>query len=478
VARRTATRETPTGTKELRLALEAERERYRRLLDFAPDAHFVTTTSGRVLEANPAAEELLGAEPTGRLLTEDTAPAAHGAWRSLTERVLREGRVDGLELILHVDRGSRWVGVRAAVEEGAEGTTIRWALRDLSARREVEWIAATPTSRLDEFGLARLLGRLNEGIVAVDEKLEIAFANPAAERLLGARVATPGTQLPEPWSEPSLREIAAALHQPGAAEVDQLLTLGDDRTVRVRGAPGGSGAAAVLVLIDVSERLRHERAEREFVANAAHELRTPLTAITSAIEVLQAGAKHFESERDLFLGHIEREAARLRRLAHSLLLLARAQAFQEQPRVELVDLRALLDEAARSAAPRPGVGLDVVCPSDLGTLSNREIVEQILSVLVSNAARFTEAGSIELRGRRLGREAIIQVVDTGSGVSDVVMERLGDRFLRADDGGFGLGLSIARQLAAALGSELTLAQRPGGGTVATLRLPSARLKRA
>jgi signal transduction histidine kinase len=58
------------------------------------------------------------------------------------------------------------------------------------------------------------------------------------------------------------------------------------------------------------------------------------------------------------------------------------------------------------------------------------------------------------------------------------MERLGDRFLRADDGGFGLGLSIARQLATALGSRLTLAQRPGGGgTVATLRLPFARLKR-
>ena len=88
----------------------------------------------------------------------------------------------------------------------------------------------------------------------------------------------------------------------------------DDRAFRLQGLPGGPESAAIFVLIDISERERREQGEREFVANAAHELRTPLTAITSAIEVLQAGAKHFESERDLFLGHIEREAARLRRL--------------------------------------------------------------------------------------------------------------------------------------------------------------------
>jgi two-component system, OmpR family, phosphate regulon sensor histidine kinase PhoR len=329
--------------------------------------------------------------------------------------------------------------------------------------------------RLDEHGLARLLARLNEGILAVDESLEVVFANPAAEQLLGTRA---GTQLADPWPEPSLRELAAALHDPGAEELDLPVRIDDQRAFRLQGLPGGSESAAILVLIDISERERRERGEREFVANAAHELRTPLTAITSAIEVLQAGAKHFESERDLFLGHIEREAARLRRLAHSLLLLARAQALHEQPRVELVELAPLLEEAVAVVAARPSIRIQVECPPDLGALANREMVEQILSVLASNAVRYTAQGEIGLRGRRDGREAVIEVADTGTGVPDEVIERVGDRFVRGSEDGFGLGLSIAQQLAEALHGRLELARRPEGGTLATLRLPAARMTRA
>jgi two-component system phosphate regulon sensor histidine kinase PhoR len=231
------------------------------------------------------------------------------------------------------------------------------------------------------------------------------------------------------------------------------------------------------VFIDISERERRERAEREFVANAAHELRTPLTAITSAIEVLQAGAKNYEPERDLFLGHIERECARLRRLAHSLLLLARTQTLREQPRVEIVELRPLLELATAAAPPPPDVRVTVECPPDLAALAHREMVEQILSVLTSNAYRYTPEGSVELRGRREGRQAVVEVLDSGDGVPDHVVERLGDRFLQGSRGGFGLGLSIAAQLAEALGGELALARRETGGTSATLRLPAARLTR-
>ena len=254
--------------------------------------------------------------------------------------------------------------------------------------------------RLDEHGLARLFARLNEAILAVDESLDVVFANPAAEQLLGAR---PGTPLADPWPEPSLRELASRLHDPGAEEMDVAVRVDDEHAFRLQGLPAGPESAAVFVLIDISERERRERGEREFVANAAHELRTPLTAITSAIEVLQAGAKHFESERDLFLGHIEREAGRLRRLAHSLLLLARAQSLREEPRVELVELAPLVKAAATLASGRPSVRLAADCPRDLGALANREMVEQILSVLVSNAVRYTAEGEIALRGRRDGR---------------------------------------------------------------------------
>ncbi len=81
----------------------------------------------------------------------------------------------------------------------------------------------------------------------------------------------------------------------------------------------------LIVLDDLTEQERRELAEREFVTNAAHELRTPLTTIIGAVEVLQAGAKDDADERDRFLAHIEREAARLARLARALLA-ARARA--------------------------------------------------------------------------------------------------------------------------------------------------------
>ena len=86
----------------------------------------------------------------------------------------------------------------------------------------------------------------------------------------------------------------------------------DERTYALVGDPGARrGADAILVLTDISERERRERAEREFVANAAHELGTPLTAITTSLEVLRAGAKEDPAERDRFLELIERQTSRL-----------------------------------------------------------------------------------------------------------------------------------------------------------------------
>src|SRR5262249_58428193 len=112
---------------------------------------------------------------------------------------------------------------------------------------------------------------------------------------------------------------------------------------------------ALLVVDALTEQQRRELAEREFVSNAAHELRTPLTTIIGAVEVLQAGAKENPAERDRFLGHIEREAGRLARLARAMLTLARAHSGQEQPRMEAVELAPLLRAVAGGVPPHAGV---------------------------------------------------------------------------------------------------------------------------
>jgi PAS domain S-box-containing protein len=241
-------------------------------------------------------------------------------------------------------------------------------------------------------------------------------------------------------------------------------------------AASGERTGALAVLRDVTLRERAERAERDFVTNAAHELQSPLTAIVSAIEVLQAGAKD-GPERDVFLAHIEREADRLARLVRALLVLARSQIGLEAPRDELVALRPLLEEIGGGLRVPPGVELKIDCPSDLAVVTNRELVEQAVVNLAENAAKLTDAGRILLSGADAGGGAVeIAVSDTGPGIAAAERSRVFGRFYRAGadaTSGFGLGLAIVRAVAHALDGELELDSEVGTGTTIRLRLPKA-----
>src|SRR5207244_9336719 len=137
----------------------------------------------------------------------------------------------------------------------------------------------------------------------------------------------------------------------------QIASQDGERVFDVTGIPAARADAALLVVTDISEREQRRRAEREFVDNAAHELRTPLAAITSAIERLQAGAREVPEKRDRFLGHIQQESSRLNRLASSLLMLARAQTREENPRREEIALRGLIEELVGGLELKPGVEL-------------------------------------------------------------------------------------------------------------------------
>ena len=182
-------------------------------------------------------------------------------------------------------------------------------------------------------------------------------------------------------------------------------------------APDGRVTAAVVTFDDVTAREARERAEREFVTNAAHELRTPLTAIATAVEVLQSGAKEIPEERDLFLGHLERECRRLARLGTALLALARAQAQEEAPRTEVVALHEMLGEVGRELTVADTVEIRVDCARDVGTVSNRGLLDQAIWNLAANAAHHTIHGEIVLSGRLDGGRAIIEVRDSGPGIA-------------------------------------------------------------
>ena len=262
-------------------------------------------------------------------------------------------------------------------------------------------------------------------IVAEAPTGHVIRANRYAQTLLGSAIGGSADDL-APFElidehgrtlEPVDRPLARAVHE-GLETCNERIELcrsdGTRLTVAASAAPirddDGEIVAAVALFEDISSRAVRERADRDFVANAAHELRTPLAAIASAIEVLAGAARRtLPAERDLFLGHIERESNRLPRLARALLLLARVQTRRRgAPRLEIVSLRPLLDDVAAATRPARGVSVSVRCPPDARrTRRTRELIEQALVNLATNAARYTSARLDHALARERTRSASV-----------------------------------------------------------------------
>jgi signal transduction histidine kinase len=323
--------------------------------------------------------------------------------------------------------------------------------------------------------VGRVLAQVPIGILTVDADLRVEYLNPAARAYLGG--GTVGALLPDPLPHFSLRKFAGRLFGP-SPELREIVETSSGRFLEVEGIHAGATSSAVLIVQDVSVRERQRRAERDFVSNAAHELRTPIAAINSAVEVLLGGAEASTADRELFLGHIGRESARLERLAEALLLLARIQTGQEQPTLELVEIAPLLEDVATQLKPSAGVALHVRCGPAVRALADRVLLRQAVWNVAANAARHTRSGSIVLCGRDLGDIAELEVEDTGSGIAPADRERAFERFSRGGrppGGGAGLGLAIAREIVGALGGSIQLDSELGQGTQVRLHVPSARV---
>ena len=320
--------------------------------------------------------------------------------------------------------------------------------------------------------LGELLGQLDACVVAVDRQLRVQYANAQAERLLGSHVVD--GPLPEPWPELSLRELAAALLEPGGESAVVTVCSGDS-IYEVTGMPGHEIAS--LVVRDVTERELHERVEREFVTNAAHELRTPLAAIASALDALELGAKDEAWVRDHFISEIGSEVDRTEQLVHALLVLARAQKEPDWLQPARVELEPLLTSIAGTLEVKPDVRVVCRCEPDAAVLGEEALLAAALANLARNAARHTEHGTITLSCRsEVGGVRTIVVQDTGSGMAATAIEYAFDRFYRAEDedrDGFGIGLAIVREMVHVLGGTIELTSKPAAGTTVRITLPAA-----
>jgi two-component system phosphate regulon sensor histidine kinase PhoR len=282
-----------------------------------------------------------------------------------------------------------------------------------------------------------------------------------------------GEPLCDPWPAADLHALARELFSGGSAPRTIRVAAAPEHTYAVTGVPASAAGTAVLVVADVSEQERRERAEREFVANAAHELRTPLAAIASAVEVLQQGAKEQPAERDRFLALIERQTTRLGRLGRALLTLARAQSRAEPLPLVPVDVSALLEEVATDME-LPETDLEL--PPGVVALAHADLLRHAIENLVGNARKHAGGKGLGVSVVESGDSVLVEVHDNGPGMTPAEAARSAERFFRSgerDAEGFGLGLSIAREVARAVGGRLEIETRVGGGTTARMILRGA-----
>lgn len=221
-----------------------------------------------------------------------------------------------------------------------------------------------------------------------------------------------------------------------------------------------------------------ERLGKTLLNSVSHELRTPLAVITAASGALKGAADLTELQARL-VGEIEQAGARLNRLVRNLLDVARLESGRLQPQLDWCDpadlCRVSLTSAGVAAGGRP---VHLAVPAGLPLVrTDFVLMEQALVNLLANAATHTPAtAGITLSARVAGDALELSVADTGPGIPPADLGRIFDKFYRADaahPGGTGLGLSIVKGFVEAVGGTVSVANRPTGGAVFTVRLPLA-----
>ncbi|MEP7087931.1 MAG: ATP-binding protein [Gemmatimonadota bacterium] len=294
----------------------------------------------------------------------------------------------------------------------------------------------------------------------------------------------------------------------GQVVIDEIIEIerpsGERRRICINSAPvrdaHGNVRAGVAIFWDVTEQHRAEqellsarlqaeaasRAKSEFLAVMSHELRTPLSAIIGYEELLYDGITGPVNENQRTqLGRIKASATHLLGLIDEVLTLSRVEAGREVTHLERISVFAALQEASAFALPlasEKGIALDVVrAPNDVEVWADEMKLRQILLNLLTNAIKFTDAGSVTLQSRSHGDSVEIIVRDTGIGIAPADHDRVFDTFWQVEQkstrrvGGTGLGLSVSRRLARLMNGELTVASSLDEGSTFTLRLPSPRI---
>ncbi|WP_375765104.1 ATP-binding protein [Archangium gephyra] len=391
-----------------------------------------------------------------------------------------------------------WVGLGASGLVMARSERNRALVRTLAERQRQEEerrrLLAQVQRRSAE--LQAIIESMVEAVIVVDAGGNVTLANRAALALFG-QSSCEGHRLDTAYQEQTPQGLEGqvlafdALPLPRALRGEQV----DDadlvvnlpppnrrRVLRVNAAPiqdeSGHVIAAVAVGRDITQAIELERLQSEFVKMAAHELKTPL-AVMKSFAQLACRTAHPPPALRRQLEGISVGADRMDRVVRTLLDASQLQLGRLHLEKKELSLRALVEAAAASTAARhPRHPLHVRPGPDAWVLGDRTRLEQVLTELMDNAARYSAAGSpVEVSLTVEDGEVEVSIRDEGIGIAEEQRERIFERFYRAhagtphDRGGMGLGLYLSRGILLLHGGQVELESREGEGTHVRFRLP-------
>jgi two-component system sensor histidine kinase PilS (NtrC family) len=339
-----------------------------------------------------------------------------------------------------------------------------------------------------------ILRSVDAGLLTLDERDQVIFANQSAERILGRPLRL---QLFRPLSTmvPALMAAIERLKRRGERYREDLALEQPDGTVRwvslslsaLRG-PDDRGQGWIVILEDLTEMraLREQVARQQklasignLAAGIAHEIRNPLAAISGSVEILRLEEGQNPEQQEL-MTIVLREVDRLNGLIREFLDYARPRSIHVRP----CELSGLVDEVARLLGQDPEVarGVEIrvqdALPAGLTVMMDPDRIRQVLWNLLRNACEVTGAGGcvqvrLNLQSERESDApvAVLYVDDEGPGIPDHVQARIFEPFFTTKFDGTGLGLATSDRIVTEHGGSLEASNRAGGGARFTMRLP-------
>ena len=450
---------------------ESERQ-FRALFENTLDAILIASDTGEYVGANDAACELFGVpldELLGAKVEDFVRPGEEHQTRLAWQAFLEQGEQEGEFPLYRPDGELRNLEFKA--KAGFLPGRNLSVLRDVTERKRAE-----EALRESEATLNAILNNLAEGVLVADTQGRVVFVNSAAHSMLGVPEEEPLHELPDPWEGFDLPEAVGHCTrnrqsiEAGVRYEETFLRVKLECLVELEQSRG----EVLVVIQDLSEGRQLEANQQRFLANAAHQLRTPIMAIVGAAELLATGEDADPTIRRRLLNHIFSEGRRLQRLSEVLLRLSRIGWDRREPDLDIVDLGEAGQQVTKLMEPlAESGGIRILTDGESSCVrADPEWLQEVLMVLLSNAIKHSNrGGDIKVRTR----SGAITVQDEGAGISSVNLPHIFERFYRGTSSseGFGLGLSICKDLTERMGGSISIRSREGIGTAVEIELPEA-----